>query len=66
MLGQLCKTCKTVTAVLFLVVGALYLLTDLGLVAFWKINWWTSLFLIVAVTSIASSTCKNCQAMAKK
>ena len=66
MLGPMCGTCRKITAALFLVLGALYLLTDLGMVSFWKVNWWSSLFVVVGVTSLASGMCKNCQAMMRK
>ena len=62
----MCKKCRTITAVLFLALGVVYLLTDLGTVSFWKLNWWTSLFLVVGMTAVASGMCKDCQALAKK
>ena len=66
MIGVGCKKCRTITAALFLVAGALYLLTDLKVVSFWSINWYTSLFLIIGVTGLAMGMCKDCQAMTKK
>lgn len=65
MMGLMCKKCKMITGGLFLVAGLLYVLTDIGVVSFWNINWWSSLFVVFGITQFASSTCKDCQAMAK-
>ena len=29
-----------------LIVGILYLLEDMGTIAFWKFNWWTVMFIL--------------------
>lgn len=37
---------------LFLVIGLLFLLTDLGITRFWTINWYTLLFIFIGLWMI--------------
>ncbi len=66
MMGNVCGKCKTITGALFLVAGVLYLLTDLGMISFWKFSWYTVLFLLMGIGGVASMKCKDCQALSKK
>jgi hypothetical protein len=61
-----CQKCCKVTAWMFLIVGVLFLLTDIGMWNFWGLNWWTVLFLLMGITGVAKASCSECQAMAKK
>lgn len=62
-LGCLCGKCTKVSGILFIVVGILFLLKDLGTWSFWNISWWTALFILVGVIWVASTTCQGCQSM---
>jgi len=50
-----------VMGVLLLVLGLLFLLVDLGAWAFWGVSWWTALFLLVGLCSLAGGSCKDCK-----
>ncbi|MBN4049170.1 hypothetical protein JYT91_00985 [archaeon AH-315-M20] len=58
-----CKKCMAITGVLFLVLGIIFLLVDLGMWDFWNIQWWTALFLVIGVVKLAMNKCPDCQAM---
>ena len=58
-----CKKCSMMCGVLVLVAGVLYLLTDLGYVNWWKLQWYTVLFLLWGVGSVAMTKCPDCMAM---
>ena len=60
-----CKKCEMIVASLMLVLGVLFLLADLkvGGWNFWGINWWTALFLAIAVASFGHRSCADCQAL---
>ena len=58
-----CKKCIGVCGWIFLVLGILYMLTDFGFITFWKLNWWTALFLVVGITHLAMNKCPDCCAM---
>ncbi|HLD06372.1 MAG TPA: hypothetical protein VJC16_02455 [Candidatus Nanoarchaeia archaeon] len=60
-----CKKCSTITAVLLLLLGVLFLLVDLGVWSFGNIQWWTALFVLMGVVGLASGSCPDCQAMRK-
>ncbi len=62
----MCGKCTKVCGTLFLVVGILYLLTDLNYIAFWSLNWWTVGFLLAGIGGLASSKCPECQKGKKK
>lgn len=57
-----CEKCCKVSAWIFLVVGVLFLLSDLGMWSFFNIKWYTALFVIVGLVGVAQGTCKACQA----
>lgn len=59
---MMCKKCGTLTAVLLLVLGLLYLLVDLGVWTFWGVSWYSALFLLVGVVSLGKASCPQCQA----
>ena len=61
-----CGKCSKVTAFLLVLVGVLFLLVDLGVWKFWNLQWWTVLFLIIGVTHLGMSMCKDCKDMRKK
>jgi len=61
-----CIKCRRITAGLFLLAGIGFLLADFGQWSFWNLQWYTLLFLIVGVTGLAMTGCKDCQAMKKK
>lgn len=60
-----CNKCYKVSGVIFLLLGLAYLAVDLNWWDFWNIQWWTALFLVWGIGSVASSTCKDCQALRK-
>lgn len=66
MMGSMCGKCKVISGALFLVAGALYLLSDLGKIGFWKVSWYTVAFLIIGIAGVASIKCQDCQAVLKK
>ncbi|NQV09064.1 hypothetical protein HQ529_04390 [Candidatus Woesearchaeota archaeon] len=51
---------------LALVFGVLFLLQDLGVWAFWGVNWWTVLFLLAGVGTFGTTGCPTCKAEKKK
>lgn len=61
-----CDKCCKMTGLIFLVVGVLFLLGDLGVWDFWNIQWWTALFIIIGVSGVAMGKCKACQEVRKK
>lgn len=58
-----CKKCQVCCGVIFLVLGLLFLLRDLGMWHFWNVQWWTALFLVLGVASLCKSKCAECQAV---
>jgi hypothetical protein len=65
MMGQMCNKCYLIGGILLLVIGVLFLLQDLGVWNFWDLNWWSVLIILCGVTALASSGCKDCQALRK-
>ncbi|GEM_PF-1303283 len=63
---MMCNKCMGITGWLFLVFGVLFLLQDVKVWNFWGLNWFTIAFLLYGLTHIASSGCKDCQAIRKK
>lgn len=61
-----CKKCCKATGWLVLIAGILFLLVDLNFWNFWNVQWWTALFVILGVTCIAKSNCKDCNAAGKR
>ncbi len=60
-----CRRCCATWAILLLIAGFLFLLVDVGVWDFWNLQWWTVLFLLIAVTGLAMGNCKDCQAIWK-
>ena len=60
---QGCEKCFKVGGALFLILGILFLLQDLAIWDFFGISWYTALFVLMGVVHLASSTCKECQAV---
>jgi hypothetical protein len=50
----------------FLILGVVFLLADLGKWNFWGIQWWTALFLIIGLGYFCKSSCPECIKMCKK
>lgn len=57
-----CKKCSTVSGVLLLVLGLVFLLGDLG-VWNWGVSWYSALFILLGVVAIAKNSCSACQEM---
>lgn len=62
----MCNKCKGLMGILLLVAGILYLLTDYGVMVWWKLNWWTFVFLLVGLGAFFSSGCPECKKLNKK
>ncbi len=58
-----CQKCCKATSLLVLALGVLFLLVDWGVWDFWGINWWTAIFIVIGITCLAKSGCKECQAI---
>jgi len=61
-----CEKCCKMFGLLALVFGVLFLLQDLGVWAFWGVNWWTVLFLLAGVGTFGTTGCPTCKAEKKK
>jgi len=55
-----CGKCRVIGAIVFLVLGVLFLLKDLGTWDFWNISWWTALFLWFGIAGFCMSKCPDC------
>lgn len=60
---MMCNKCSKISGVILLALGVLFLLRDLNLWNFFNIQWWTALFILLGVVSLACSGCKDCQNM---
>ena len=60
---MMCGKCVKIVGAIFLVLGVVFLLGDLGYWDFWNIEWYTALFIIVGVTHLASAGCSDCKAL---
>ena len=60
---NVCNKCLTICSVLFVVLGVLFLLQDLGIWGFWGVSWYTALFLVWGISMFGSKNCPECQAM---
>ena len=58
-----CNKCMKIGGVIFLALGLAYLAVDLKWWTFWNISWWTALFVVWGVGSLASAHCPDCMAM---
>ena len=63
---HMCGKCSKIFGSLVLIAGILFLLQDIGTWAFFNLNWYTVIFLIIGVSYWGSGNCKNCMALAKK
>jgi len=57
-----CKKCMMIGGAVFLVLGVVFLLQDLGKWDFLGINWYTALFIVVGIGHLGSSHCADCEA----
>ena len=58
-----CKNCTSMGGWIFLILGVLFLLKDIGNWGFFGINWWTALFIVMGIGKICMAKCPDCQAM---
>jgi len=58
-----CNKCIKICGWTFLVLGILFMLQDFGIWYFWNISWWTALFVVMGIGSLASVKCPDCQAI---
>ena len=54
-----CKKCMKIGGVVFLVLGVLFLLQNLGVWNFWNIQWYTVLFLLFGLVHLKG--CPDCE-----
>jgi len=59
---QGCEKCRGLCGILILLLGIAFLLVDLGMWSFWNVSWYTAIFLVIGLGSLASKSCPNCQA----
>lgn len=57
----MCRTCGSISGMMLLVLGFLYLLVDLGVWDFWGVSWWTAILLILGLSLVASGKCHECR-----
>ena len=58
-----CAKCTKVVAALFLIVGVLHLGQDMAWWDFWKLSWFTTVFLVIGIVKFGHSKCPDCQAI---
>ncbi len=58
-----CQKCSRIAGVIILVLGVLFLLKDFNVWGFWGISWWTALFIVGGIVTLAKCSCSDCQAM---
>jgi len=58
-----CKKCMKMGGIIFLVLGLLFLLVDVGVWSFFGLQWWTILFLLFGLMTLGQNSCPDCQAM---
>ena len=46
---------------MFLILGALFLIVDLGVWDFWGVSWWTAVFIVMGLKCLGMSKCKKCK-----
>jgi len=49
--------CPMSGKILLVVVALLFMATDLGWITWWKINWWTAAFILVALYKLFMHKC---------
>ena len=62
----MCKKCTMLGGVVLLVLGLLYLLSDLAVIGWWNLNWWTVVFLLMGLLHLGKGHCHDCLTMGKK
>ena len=62
----LCEKCISITGVVLLIVGILFLLKDVGLWNFWNLNWWTVGFLLLGIGYLGTKACPACKDLRMK
>lgn len=60
MMGM-CKHCSKFCGWLWLIFGVIFLLQNLGTWDFWGIQWYTVLFVLMGMSCIGKSKCKDCE-----
>ncbi|MFC1800894.1 hypothetical protein ACFLZB_00305 [Nanoarchaeota archaeon] len=58
--------CPLLGTLILLAAGICFLLVDLGVWDFWKINWWTIAFLFIGVMKLGMCFCKECKVSKKR
>jgi len=58
-----CKKCMKIGGIIFLVLGLLFLLVDIGVWNFFSIQWWTVIFILMGLMTLGQNSCPDCQAM---
>ena len=61
----MCNKCMKIGGAIFLVLGIVFIMKDMGKWDFWGINWWSAVLLVYGLVHIASSMCKDCEAVRK-
>lgn len=57
---MMCGKCTKATGWVFAVLAVLYLIVDFGFWNFFGIQWWSALFVALAVIGFASGSCSDC------
>ena len=58
-----CGKCSGINAFVFLLIGVLFLLQDLGTWAFWGLSWYTVLFVWLGIAGLCMRSCAECRAV---
>jgi hypothetical protein len=61
----MCEKCSKMCGGLFIVFGVIFLLQNVGVWAFWNIEWSTVLFLLVGLGMIGHAKCTMCSGKKK-
>ncbi len=56
----MCRKCTMGSAVLLLLLGAIFLSVDFGFWSFFGISWWTALFLVMGIVFLLKEQCDSC------
>jgi hypothetical protein len=56
----MCKKCMALGGIVWLIVGVLFLLQDLGVWSFSNINWYTAVFILGGLTLLGMKGCPEC------
>ena len=58
-----CSNCYKIGGATLLVLGLAFLVKDLGYWRFFGVEWYTALFIVMGIGSIASANCPDCRAV---